>query len=266
MIRHSIRWLALLGLCSFLFAQPPERSSPFDEAQEFGVYVQALEITVEPEDVDRFENAVGTIAREAATSDIGEDHEWILYRAGLHRYWAILFSEKLQDFDTMESLRQAFAGTASEVRFQTAVDELLETRFLVESQVITQMVNPWSTVEGMSTATHPKARVVKYAVKPNRHDEFDAAIRDYVRLLKEIEYPYPIEGFRWQFGRPGENWLVTFPDNWSDFHGVNDLDTIARQHDAHERLQVIRSRIDNAVRATTQHDLDFVASLSYSSE
>ena len=166
----------------------------------------------------------------------------------------------------MESLRQAFAGTASEVRFQTAVDELLETRFLVESQVITQMVNPWSTVEGMSTATHPKARVVKYAVKPNRHDEFDAAIRDYVRLLKEIEYPYPIEGFRWQFGRPGENWLVTFPDNWSDFHGVNDLDTIARQHDAHERLQVIRSRIDNAVRATTQHDLDFVASLSYSSE
>ncbi len=126
------------------------------------------------------------------------------------------------------------------------------------------MLYSWSTVRGMSTATHPLVRVAEYWVKPSRVRQFDRAVRDYVALLKRIDYPYPVEGFLWRVGAPGRNLVVTFPDDWSKFFGENRAEEIAAKHGATEELQSARKALAATLEKVEEHYLDFVPELSYS--
>lgn len=125
------------------------------------------------------------------------------------------------------------------------------------------MVNAWSTVEGMSTSTHPKGRLTLYWVRPGWEEEFDKAMRKQAILLREVSYPYPVEGFRWRLGSPGVNYIAIFPDNWQSFFAQNAVTTYLSQHGRLADFKAIQERISMSVYRTEQHDIDFDAELSF---
>lgn len=246
-----------LGVASF--AGPEEGNQ-----NDFGTYTQRLSITVKPEDAERWEGAVRHIVQAAGKSQLPAKHHWLMYREGPFRYRLILFSDGFADIDTLESFAAGFAKTEGEGLFRQAIEELKPTQFEVLDIGVRQQVYSWSTVRSMNTDTHPLARVIDYWIRPGSRDEFDTVMREYAALLKRIEYPYPVEGFRWRLFAPGMYSVVTFPDDWSKFHGENRLELLARKKGAFEQLLEIRRRLAATLIRHSQFDLDFASELSYS--
>ena len=88
-------------------------------------------------------------------------------------------------------------------------------------------------------------------------------MREYAALLKAVEYPYPVEGFRWRVGSPGVNYVAVFPDAWAGFFGEHDMRTVLRHHGREAEYEALLHRIASAVYRVEQHDIDFAPSLSY---
>lgn len=261
MKRRLIFFLLLLlplGLHSYrVAAEEPNQDAA-------GVYTQRVAIRVKPEDAERWENAVSRIAQAADKSRLPGKHHWLMYREGPFQYHLILFSDGFADIDTLESFAIAFAKTEGEGLFKQAIEDIKSTQFEVLSIGVRQQVYSWSTVRSISTDTHPLARAVDYWVRPGSEKEFDTVMREYVSLLKRIHYPYPVEGFRWRLFAPGMYSVVTFPDDWSKFHGENRLELVARKKGAYEQLMENRRRLAAILIRYSQFDLDFASDLSYS--
>lgn len=230
---------------------------------DLGVFVRQVVIRVAARDSKNWESAVRALA-DAAKKAKTEDHNWLLYHGGQSEYWLILFGDDIQSVPTEMSFDNEFRGTANEKSYQDALEKLLQTEFEVTRDIVCQQDPEWSTVESMSTATHPKARVVDYWIRPCFESEFDSVQKQYVALLKEIKYPYPVESFRARFGGPRVHQVVTFPDNWSSFHGANDLAKLAKSAGKELELSEIRTQREKFILRATHHDIDFIKSMSYS--
>lgn len=228
-----------------------------------GVYVRLVTIEVDPADAPDWEATVQRIARAARQSNLESCCDWLLYREGPYRYRAVFFSEGFADLDTPESFGRAFAGTPGEAAFREGVRRIQTTRYEVTEDVVHQMVAGWSTVEGMSTATHPKARITKYWVRPGAEKAFDKAMREQAKLLKAVKYPYPVEGFRWRLGSPNVNYVNVFPDAWAGFFGENSIRAVLRRHDREAEYDALLKRIAATVLRMEHHYIDYASSLSY---
>ncbi|MGE0555226.1 MAG: hypothetical protein AB7R55_17490 [Gemmatimonadales bacterium] len=232
-------------------------------AQAEGVYVRLLDVRVEPSDAAVWEAAVEGVARAARVSQLEACCAWLLYREGPYRYRVVLFSDGLADLDTPESFAEAFAGTPGEALFRASVQRLQRTRYEVVEDLIHQMVRGWSTVDEMSTASHPKGRLTKYWVRPGADAAFDAAMREYAALLTAVGYPYPVEGFRWRVGSPSVNYVVVFPDAWSGFLGENGIRPTLERHGRAADYDALLMRIAATVSRVEYHDIDYDPALSY---
>ncbi len=252
--------MMLLAFSMTPYACAQEKSAGEEDS---GVYVRLLTIEVDPADAEEWEIAVQRIAGAARQSDLESCCDWLLYREGPYRYHAVFFSEGLADLDTPESFGRAFAGTPGEAAFREGVRGLQATRYEVTADVVHQMVAGWSTVEGISTATHPKARLTRYWVRPGAEEAFDAAMREHAKLLKAVEYPYPVEGFHWRLGSPNVNYVNVFPDAWAGFFGENDIRAVLRRHDREAEYDALLKRIAATVLRLEHHDIDYASSLSY---
>ena len=234
-----------------------------DPESDSGVHVRLVTVDVDPTDALSWEEAVQRIADAARKSNVEHCCDWLLYRQGLYRYHAVFFSKGFADLDTPTSFSHAFAGTPGEQAFRQGVRQLQTTRYEVAGDTVHEMVAAWSTVEGMSTATHPRARMTKYWVRPGAERAFDAAMREHAKLLQVVKYPYPVEGFRWRLGSPNANYINIFPDTWARFFGENDVRALLRRHEREAEYDALQERIAATVLRVEQHDIDFVASLSY---
>jgi hypothetical protein len=231
--------------------------------QDGGVYVRLLDIRVEPDDAMEWEAAVEAIAGAARESSAEFCCDWLLYRQGSFRYRVVFFSDGLGDLVTPEVFANAIAGTPGEDSFRKAVQQLQATRYEVVDDVVHQKIQAWSTVEEMSTATHPKGHLTKYWVRPGAEKAFDAAMRDQTALLKDVAYPYPLEGFQWRVGSPGVNYVVIFPDAWPAFLGEHAVRAVMQRRGREADYQALLDRIAATVYRVEQQDIDFDASLSY---
>ena len=251
-----------LFICLLLLLSLPSRITLAQESTfgELGVYVQLVSFKVKPEHSARWENAVARIAQSAKTSRL--KYDWLMYREGDFRYRMILFSDGLADITTFDSFVKAFAGTAGEKLFTQALADMKSTEFEVLENSIIQQVYAWGTVRRMSAETHPLARVVVYWIKPGKEKEYDSLIKEYVSLLKKIEYPYPFEGFQFSLFSTGKYQMATFPDSWSKFHGENRLETIAQKKGASKQLSDIQKRLSEILIRSSQFDLEYMPDLS----
>ncbi len=233
-------------------------------AQEHeGVYVRLLDVLVAPEDSRLWEAAVEEIAHAARLSELDSCCDWLLYRQGAYRYRVIFFSDGLSDLVTPEIFANAFIGTPGEKAYLEAVVQLKTTQYEVVDDVVHQIVGAWSTVDAMSTDTHPKGRLTKYWVRPGEEDAFDAAMQAYMALLKEVKYPYPVEGFQWRVGSPGVNYIAVFPDSWTGFFGEHDVHLVVDRHNRRPDYDALLRQIANTVYRVEQQDIDFEPRLSY---
>lgn len=250
--------MSLCVLPSVAHAQAGE-----DASSELGVFVRLVTISVKPSSSPEWESAVAQIAEAARTSGLEECCDWLLYREGPHLYHAVFFSTGMEDLDTPESFARAFSGTPGEKSFWEGIRKMQATQYEVLGDLVHQMDDRWSTVESMSTASHPKGVMTRYWVRPGAEDDFDETIRDLMELLKAVEYPYPVEGFRWRVGSPNVNYINVFPDSWQAFYDGNNPRAFLERRGRLSEWEELQQRIAASVIRVEEHYIDFLEELSF---
>ncbi len=231
------------------------------ERERLSIYVREVALRVAPGDALKWEEAMQKMVEAYVKTNTAE-LEWLLYRSKPNEYWIIMFGDSLEDIPDEEDINYAFTGTPGETEYKEALELFAQTEFEIIRDIICQQDDFWGTVKAMSTKTHPKARVIDYWIKPGSETEFDKIQQKYVALLQSMNYPYPVEGFRPRIGAPRVSQVVTFPDNWENYFGINDLSGWAKKLHMEEELNEINVEISQVIMRSTYHVLDFVKEFS----
>ncbi len=236
-----------------------------------GIFFRHLRLRLAPFHTQTFEKLMRRCVQAAQTADLPGEYEWLCYRESPGRYWLIFFSETIDGFATPGRLR-SFALNLSRAEGGSALDEisglLVGLEYETEWEIIFQQKSSWSTVESMSTATHPKARIMDRTIRPGMEDAFEDALGARTAFLLEHGYELPIEGFVTRRGEPGHEWQVVFPVDWSSFHDTDSFGAFIRNLD--ESVQEEYAEVKRALMVTMDraeyYDGDYVQELSYSAE
>ncbi len=260
----SIVFLILISITTAIPQTKNAESSSTREKQESdrGVFAQLVKVRVNPGDIEKWENSVSKLARAAEKSRVSEKIDWLIYRETPTNYHIVLISDSLAEMVTTDSFPTFFAGEESEKLFTEGMKELMKTEFEILENIVTQQVYSLGTVRSMTTKTHPLGRSVNYWIKPDKEAEFVSALQEYASFLKEIKYPYPVEGFRYALFSPGRYMVVTFPDDWAKFYRENDLETLARKKNALNKLSEIKRRINSTLIRISVDHISFAPELS----
>ena len=247
-------WAACTVL--LLLAPKPMRAQTRDR-----VLMQFVGVSVPPAEGAQFEADLAALVEYGLEAGVDRDLFWLTYRQGLFTYRLVvlaLASESLASFDTY---LDAFRGLAEDRPELLA--SLRRSSLRITSQSTTEFVREWSTVEGMSTATNPKALVTEYGVRLGSLAELDRVLTDFKDFYLAIDYPYPVEAFKPLYFSPGRYMVVVFPDAWDAFDGPNDIDRLAARAGRTEELESLRARLNAVILDSSTFRLDYAHELSF---
>ena len=263
--------LALLAAaCAVLDARPAPAATEDYEAD--GVHVRHARLRVAPAHTKDFEALMARCV-EAAKAVALED-DWLCYRESPGRYWLLLFGSERGGFmvpPSADPLR-AFAEHVAELESGAARDEIVgrlaALEYHVEWTMLMRQRTEWSTVEDMSTSTHPKARMIVRSVRPGRERAFAEALDARTAFLRENAYPLPVEGFVTLAGAPGTATQVVFPTDWPTFHASDSFGAFARGLSDEPRADYARRKaaLMETMLSAEYYDGDFLPEQSYSPE
>ena len=236
-----------------------------------GIFVRHLRLRLVPFHTQTFEKLMRRCVQAAQTAGLPGEYEWLCYREPPGRYWLIFFSETIEGFAIPGSLR-AFALHLAREEGETALEEisglLVGLEYETEWEIIFQQKSSWSTVESMSTATHPKARIMDRTIRPGMEEAFEDALGARTAFLVEHGYELPIEGFVTRRGESGHEWQVVFPVDWSSFHETDSFGVFIRNLD--ESVQEEYAKVKRALMVTMDqaeyYDGDYLRELSFSAD
>ena len=258
--------LALASGCATTHA--PATATLFD-AQ--GVYVRHLRLRLTPSHTQAFEAMMKRCVEAASGAKLPAPYDWLCYREPPGRYWLLLFSDTLDGFATPGTL-VGFADHIGQAKGESALAEIMamlaDLEYETEWEIFSQQKANWSTVEAMSTASHPKARIMDRTIRPGMETAFEAALAARTAFLIDHGYPLPVEGFVIHSGAPQRALQVVFPVDWSAFHETDSFSAFVRgldeaaQEDYAERKAALMATMTRA----EYHDGNFAPELSYRSE
>ena len=230
-------------------------AAPFDAG---GVYVQHVRVRIVPSHTQAFEALVARCIEAAQAADLACEYTWLCYREPPGRYWLLWFSEERDAFaipdapDALVGLVRHVARAAGEDALADVDRRLAQLDYELEWNVVSRQKTGWSTVDSMSTATHPKARMMVRTIRPGAEAAFDRALTARTAFLRDHGYSLPVEGFAVIAGAPGTAIQVVFPVDWPSFHAadsfsafVGGLDETAQRAYA-QRKQALMVTMDRA--------------------
>jgi len=233
-----------------------------------GLFVRLLRIRTAPSHTTRFEALMERCVTAAARGDLEFPGAWLCYREPPGRYWVVTFAETRDGFGLPPSLSGFLAGlgalaTPDERREMSSLLDGLD--HTTEWEVLMRQRKSWSTVPGIDTALHPKARLMQRSVRPGHEDAFTEALTARTAFLTEHDYPLPIEGFVTLEGDPTQAFQLVFPRDWVSFHGSESFSAFvkalppAAQEDYAARKKALMETMSRA----EFHDASIVAELSF---
>jgi hypothetical protein len=220
-----------------------------------GHFVRASCVRLVPYHTQAFEAIMKRCVAAAQAAALPESHGWLCYRESPGRYWIITFSETVDGFAHPPSFA-GFVSSIAEAESEAARREVAamldDLEYAPEWWMLTRQKAEWSTVEGMSTSTHPMARVMIRTIRPGMDEAFDAALTARTGFLREHDYPLPIEGFVTLDAEPAAlrhaAMQVVFPVDWPSFHAsesfgafVRSLDPAAQEEYAERKAALMRT-------------------------
>jgi len=183
--------------------------SPITES-DIAIRSQLTIVKVAADDLQVFESSLTTISSLAKKNELAETYDWLTYKTAPGQFLFITFSIGLNDLLTIESYKRQFSQSPDSLEFKKALDNLGACGIQVEDNHILEMILPWSTVSEISASVHPNATMSVFNIRPNSFEQFDQTMRDMVTLLKEVDYPFPLESNRGGLGAYGSVALVWF--------------------------------------------------------
>ena len=269
------RFTVGLLLCALTACASPrdresvEESTAISETPASGVLVRHLRVRCAPAHTKGFEALLQLAVRAAGRATSKRD-DWLCYREPPGRYWLVLFGAPTKDARSGDGLARfvhaAFAEEKRPVR-REASRLLGAIEYEVEWDLLTQQKPTWSTVDDMSTSTHPKARLMLRTVRPGAERAFDRALRRRTAFLATHGYPLPIEGFVVRSGAQNSAIQVVFPTDWPSFHDKLSFGPFVKQLEPSARAEYARRKeaLLQTMSRAEFYDASFVPEMSFSS-
>jgi len=261
--------LFALALLPTACAAAPHAATESFEAS--GVHVRHVRLRVAPAQTQDFEALVERCVESAATAGLPDEYDWLCYRESPGRYWLITFSGERDGFaiPTSEHPLRTFARHVADQEGPSAraeIDERLAAlEYELEWSMLTRQRLEWSTVEEMSTATHPAARIMLRTVRPGLEADFERALAERTAFLKDHGYPLPVEGFVILSGAPGAAMQVVFPRDWPSFHARESFWEFVQRLPEPEREEYMRCKADlmRTMLSAEYYDAEYLEPASY---
>lgn len=177
------------------------------------IYTQLTLLSVDSTDVKEFENQITFLSQLANQYQLHEDYDWLTYTSDSGEYLIVNFSTGIDNILQIKDYKKTFEKDSLDDKFSKVLDSIKQLRVSLKKNYIKEMILPWSTVKQISVSEFPLATMVEYQIPTYKIDEYDMCLRALVKLLKDINYPYPLEGNRGSLGAYGKMTLVWFYDN-----------------------------------------------------
>jgi hypothetical protein len=191
----------------------PKKEAKLPEVQEVTL-VRIVRFHLPSGHEEAWSNACRGLAQAAVAAKA--DAVWLLHRSDAENYFVVTFGTLLE-LQKQGSIGGGFAGRETSV-FRDEFKQLHSVGYEVISDEVWEKVPSWSTVEDMSSTTHPGVDQRSYWVRPGQFAVVDSAFREMATLLKQEGYPYPTEGFRSLFGSEGTAHMITFFDERGKYY------------------------------------------------
>jgi hypothetical protein len=239
-----------------------------------GVHVRHVRLRIAPSHTGDFEALLERCVGIAEAAKLSDDYDWLAYRESPGRYWVITFSDERDGFAVPGSDRplRTFALHLAAIESEDAVAEIEQRlsalEYEVEWSILTRQKRAWSTVEGMTTATHPKARMMLRTVRAGQQAAFERALAERTAFLLAKGYPLPVEGFVTLAGLPGTAMQVVFPRDWTSFHATESFWQFAQLLPEADRAEYTRLKaaLMPTMASAEYLDADHLPSASYGRE
>lgn len=234
-----------------------------------GVLVRHLRVRVAPSHTKDFEALVARCKAAAQDAGLGDEHSWLCYRESPGRYWLLWFGQDELAIPTGRDGLRAFAEHFGRAGDGAALDDIAARleRLEVHQEwnVLHRQHGPWSTVESMSTRTHPMARMMVRSVRPGHEQAFHDALTARTSFLAQRGYPLPIEGFVTLAGSPGTALQVVFPTDWVSFHGTHSFGAFVKALSAEDQAAYadVKARLMETMSRAEFYDGEVLPELSF---
>lgn len=262
----------LLGGCA---ATSMSHTAQVAAVEADGIFVHAMRLRVAPSHTQACETLLKRCVSIAQRAELPESHEWLCYRESPGRYWIITFSETIDGFaypSTFEGLITSIASRGDAVPRGEVRSMLDSLEYETEWRMLTRQKTEWSTVESMSTSTHPKARIMLRTIRPGQTSAFDDALTARTAFLAEHGYALPIEGFVTLDASPAAlrhtAMQVVFPVDWPSFHSTDSFGVFVRSLDQTSQDDYARRKaaLMNTMSRAEFYDGSYAAELRYTAE
>lgn len=268
--------LLLFALLTAACASPPSgpahaRTADAASFPVEGLFARHLRLRLAPSHTQDFEALMERCVRAAQAAALPEAWDWLLYRESPGRYWIIAFAEEREGFALPRGPRPlwSFARGVADREGPAARAEverrLAALEYVVEWDLLTRQKRAWSTVDSMSTTTHPEARLMLRTVRPGREVDFDRALTARTAFFREHGYPLPVEGFVILEGLPGHALQVVFPRDWPSFHAAESFWEFVQSRPEAERTDYLarKAALMETMASAEYHDASFLPEASY---
>jgi len=204
----------------------------------------------------------------ASAGGLTRRERWLCYREPPGRYWILSYGESPGGFLVPGTLRGLVehVGRAAGPQVHAELAAMLAgLEYETEWEILLQQKRDWSTVDSMSTDTHPEARVMERTIRPGRETAFDQALTARTAFLREAGYPLPVQGFVARDGAPGRAFQVVFPVNWSSFHEASSFYGFSKSLDeaGREAYAARKAALLETMSGAEYYHGGFAAELSY---
>ncbi len=263
LIQKAVRHLEMGVLMAILFVPLTTFGQRSIEKGDIEIHTQLTLLTVASDDVPEFEKNMSGLSGLSRKIQIGEEYDWLLYKSDSGEYLLVNFSDGIEDILTLDHYRKKFHEHKAGAEFDRAIESIKQLDISLDRNYIKQMLLPWSTVEEISVSEFPLATMIEYRIQTDKIDEFDAEMRKFAKLLKETDYPYPLEGNRGSVGAYGVATWVWFYDDRTDYEGKNNLLDWMSRHNRMEELMAVLNKIGELAKSKKVYHLRYKKELSY---
>lgn len=233
------------------------------DKNDIEISTQLTLLTVEQNDVTEFKKHMKALSKLAKDIKLEEDYDWLLYKSDKSEYLLINFSNGIHDILTLSDYKEEFHRNKTDKEFDKIISSISKLDISVKNNYIKEMLLPWSTVEQISVSEFPLATMEEYLLSMDKIDQLDTEIRKLVGILKETDYPYPLEGNRGSVGAYGTITLVWFYDDFDKFYGSNSLYNWMARNNKKKELQSILNNINGIAESRKTYKLTYKKELSY---
>lgn len=231
------------------------------EGEERGQLIQVTTWNIEPSSNADWEANVKKLVEAAQESEI--PYRWAFWQKG-SEYTLVYPVENFAYYDNPMQFMRSFSGKPGEAKMREAMQafENIEARVVI--QELAEQKADWSyEVEGWMMDEMKAGHVDVMWLKPGSMESFEKLNQDWAALTRDLDYPYPYNGYEIHFGDVGRAVFVTLVDDLASYYGENDMMKLVEAKGMGERMQELIDRLDEIAYRWDHYDLRFRPDLSY---